>query len=193
MKKFIVILVVSFLFGGLVVSAQDSEFEAYKKAYKADFEMLVKGTQKPPQTISEDSVPHKFKNKNDSLFYEFLKGEWKTFKVEYMEAPMESKLLFPPVADSADIANHKGIEIFPINVHPECRDDEMFLENISSEYVLSETEEFLAYPNKNATQINFNKIGWETKRLGRTAYDIDWNIIEGMVPVFIKISEFDKN
>lgn len=56
--------------------------------------------------------------------------------------------------------------------HPEQRDDEVFLGN--------------------CTEDGFNTIGWKTKRLGETAYDVDGNKISSVTwlrPAFRKRDE----
>lgn len=143
---------------------------------------------------SEDSVPLRWKSKRDSLYSESLQ-EGKIYTPQIKRRPERAKPLIQPYADSADIANHVGIEIFPIytcDSHPECRMDEMFLENISSEYIFKKGSDITAYPSPNALNINFNQIGWKTKRLGKTALDRDGNVLKGMRPVFIKIKEYNE-
>lgn len=52
----------------------------------------------------------------------------KTYKVFYNEAPKSNKPLKQPVADSAEIANFVGIEIFPIienDFNPKSKKDEI--------------------------------------------------------------------
>jgi hypothetical protein len=60
-----------------------------------------------------------------------------------------------------------GAEIFMI--HPEQLDDEVLLTNIQTSY--------------------YHHIGWATRRPGKIAYDKKGNPVEGMIPVFVKISE----
>lgn len=115
MKKLVFILVIfSFVFGGLV-NAQTSEFDAYKKAKETKFESFINTRKSVMENTHRDTIPYKSDSERDSLFGEFLKGEWKTFKVEFKELPKEIEPPFQPFADSADVANHVGIEIFPIS------------------------------------------------------------------------------
>lgn len=113
-----------------------------------------------------DSIFHKWRNKNDSLFYEFLGGEWKTFKPEFNPAPQDQSPNWQP------------------GYHPERKDNETYWGNISSEFIESSGKK-----NPDALNINFNKISYKIKRLGKNAYDRDGNPIKDMRPVFIKMSE----
>jgi hypothetical protein len=55
--------------------------------------------------------------------------------------------------------------------HPERGEDEIFIDNILSD--------------------DFKKISYNTKRLGRIAYDMDGHEIKGMRPVFVKQKEMN--
>jgi hypothetical protein len=72
--------------------------------------------------------------------------------------------------------------------HPELKKGEVFVTNISSEYHFDlKTKEFV--PDENALMLNFNQIGWKTKRMGEVAYDVSGHKISGMRPVFRKENE----
>ena len=55
--------------------------------------------------------------------------------------------------------------------HPELRKGEMFLTNANVE--------------------GYSQIGWETKRSGMTAYDVNGNPVRGLFPVFVQKAEYD--
>ena len=57
--------------------------------------------------------------------------------------------------------------------HPELRTGERRLTNVGVENVGQE-------------------IGYQSKRVGKVAYDIQGNVIEGMVPVFVLKEEYNK-
>jgi len=57
--------------------------------------------------------------------------------------------------------------------HPELRTGEKWLTNVGVE---------------NAGQ----EIGYQSKRIGEVAYDIEGNVVEGLVPVFVSKEEYDK-
>ncbi len=41
----------------------------------------------------------------------------------------------------------------------------------------------------NADYEDFLRVSWKTRRLGKTAYDTTGNVIPGLFPVFVQISE----
>ncbi len=57
--------------------------------------------------------------------------------------------------------------------HPEIGKGEVFLTNSEARH--------------------YNDIGWSTKRVGRTAYDVNGKIVKGLYPVFVQRSELEKN
>lgn len=66
--------------------------------------------------------------------------------------------------------------------HPELRDGEMFLANVPE-------EPYNHGPLKGGTA--FERIGYETKRLGHQAYKLDgMELPRSMRPVFIKVDEY---
>ncbi len=92
--------------------------------------------------------------------------------------------------------------------HPELGQDEVFVGNATTdpdeierqrdEYEADQErakqyaeregrEEYEEAPFKSDWEV----FGWETKRLGNTAYDKDGNVIEEMRPVFVKRSEME--
>lgn len=83
--------------------------------------------------------------------------------------------------------------------YPGIKSGEVFLTNISTtyyyewprwDYKRSYSSSYFYYNEDLSTTINFNEIGWETKRLGDTAYDQNGNVLSEYLPVFIKKSEF---
>lgn len=61
--------------------------------------------------------------------------------------------------------------------HPELREGEIFLTNISCD----------------RDWLQWSSIGLQTKRLGDTAYDVYDHVIDGMQPVFVQKDEHDQN
>lgn len=57
--------------------------------------------------------------------------------------------------------------------HPELKPGEVFFTNLSCED-------------------DWEEIGWLSKRLGKTAYDVNGNIIPGLRPVFVWKSELER-
>lgn len=82
----------------------NAQYDSIIQRYQNDFERYKQSREQEFQN---------FKNRNDSLFYEFLKGEWKSFKVYYKEKPKEPIPAIQPFATEEEIKNHRGIEIFP--------------------------------------------------------------------------------
>ncbi len=65
--------------------------------------------------------------------------------------------------------------------HPEIKEGEIFLTNIVG--LRLDLEPYLS---------DFLAIGWKTKRLGMTAYDIYGNSLDGMYPCFVQRAELLK-
>jgi len=82
----------------------NAQYDSIIQRYQNDFDRYRQ---------SREQEFQEFKNRNDSLFYEFLKGEWKSFKVYYKEKPKEPKPVTQPYATEDELKNHRGIEIFP--------------------------------------------------------------------------------
>ena len=60
--------------------------------------------------------------------------------------------------------------------HPELRDGEIFLTNV---YLYG-------------AAVDYNDIGWDTKRFGKCAYTIFGERAVGCIPVFVQKSEWEK-
>jgi len=79
--------------------------------------------------------------------------------------------------------------------HPELQEGEMWLTNISPNIYYENNPEILEgtalmivkHPDS-ALEENFNKVGWKTKRLGKTAYD-PYGRTNNQRPVFVKRKE----
>ncbi len=81
-------------------------------------------------------------------------------------------------------------------VHPELKRGEMWLTNISSEYVHTKSESgFIMFDSnkRKAAQQNFDDCGFKTKRLGVTAYNSKGDVIESNRPIFVQKSEYLQN
>lgn len=59
--------------------------------------------------------------------------------------------------------------------HPECREGEVFLADFSRRHN------------------DYKRIGYKTKRIGKVAYDVNGNIAEELVPIFVSKQEWDEN
>ncbi len=74
--------------------------------------------------------------------------------------------------------------------HPERKADEVFLGNVSSP-----DDRSVFYFADGSLEISgeaYNRIGWETKRMGEVAYDDHGKKIKDLLPVFVKKSEIKK-
>jgi hypothetical protein len=82
-------------------------------------------------------------------------------------------------------------------VHPELQPGEMFLANVSDEYVnIKSGNASYAYAigSGSAARKNLEEYGFKSKRLGFAAYNSDnGKRIQGMRPIFIKKAEYDKH
>jgi len=81
---------------------------------------------------------------------------------------------------------------FGSKTYPGIKPGEVYICDISTKYcweLNQKTETFWENLNKNATEKNFNEIGWKTKRLGGNSYSNDGKIIEGKRPIFAKEEE----
>lgn len=73
--------------------------------------------------------------------------------------------------------------------HPELRDGEVFLTNVSK----PTTTESLDYRFRDLLDDDdYFSIGWKTKRMGNTAYDIYGDPITHMAPVFVQREEMQR-
>ena len=63
--------------------------------------------------------------------------------------------------------------------HPEIREGEVFLTNTDAE----------SSPFYNFDDEGYHRIGWKTKRRGVIAYDIEGNVVDYLVPVFVQRDE----
>ncbi len=81
-------------------------------------------------------------------------------------------------------------------VHPELKEGEKFLKNISKKYVSSDVGARFTTSGNNSENVsisfNFAQIKFSTKRLGRVAYDEQGEEIEDQVPVFVNKNEETK-
>ena len=76
--------------------------------------------------------------------------------------------------------------------HPELREGEVFISNISSLRVCSpRLSIYPDWPDDNRS--DWECIGWKTKRMGNIAYDIHGRPINGMHPVFAQRAELQKD
>lgn len=91
-----------------------------------------------------ESTSHKWKSQNDSIFYDSLKGPWKSYKVEYQEAKVSKKPKWQP------------------GYHPERATDELFIDNISSESLNINLKK-IRYKTKRLGKIAYDMDGNEIK------------------------------
>ncbi|MEI6400072.1 MAG: hypothetical protein WCO58_00950 [bacterium] len=75
--------------------------------------------------------------------------------------------------------------------HPELRADEIFLLNVDSEYRLGNSQVVRIKP-ESALQMNFNKLPYANKRMGKIAYDSEGKENPEERPVFVNRLEFEQ-
>lgn len=78
---------------------------------------------------------------------------------------------------------------FKSEIYPGIQPGEVFLCLISKVFYYDKKTELFTPDENRARAINFDAIGYKTKRCGQTAYDIYGNINEDMCPVFVQKSE----
>ena len=71
--------------------------------------------------------------------------------------------------------------------------NKMFLDRQPNHVDLEEGEIFLTNIAKTRISEDYASISWETKRLGKHAFDIEGNKLHNVLPVFIKKDELQLN